>query len=484
MNLTSRHAPSPPVSSEPPVGGAGRWGLRPWGPTSTALPSRPVAGWPDAFVGLVLALLSYEELARVGWRPPLSIRWTLLLIALLVGAGVLFRRAPALGLTLAWLSVALQVVIGSGISLVVGVMILISFGAARYGRPVTLWAAALSVVLSAWFTVEHVSRMDGRWENVHYIARRVVATVAQSSATVPLVVLGSAAMLAPWGFGLVLRWRDQARTSQAETRRMVAERDEAQAQRSQAEELAELRERQARLARDVHDVVGHSLAVVLAQAESVQYLPDDDPAALRAAAASIATSARASLADVREVLSTMDGRPSAGPVPRGTLDTLIEDVRSAGTPLVDSTTGAGRPLPPELETTAYRVLQEMLTNALKHGRRGEPVVVAREWGENLTLTVSNAADGWPASAGDESSDARDAADSADRAEAESRAGTVGLGVEGIRRRLEHVGGTFTLTADPPHPATDQTVCVTASAVVPLSGTLRTNPPTHAVEDPA
>ena len=56
---------------------------------------------------------------------------------------------------------------------------------------------------------------------------------------------------------------------------------EAEAERDQAEEIARLRDEQARLARDVHDVVGHSLAVILAQAESAQYLDDDDTAALK-----------------------------------------------------------------------------------------------------------------------------------------------------------------------------------------------------------
>ena len=86
---------------------------------------------------------------------------------------------------------------------------------------------------------------------------------------------------------------------------MAAEADAARAQREteQAREIARLREEQAQLARDVHDVVGHSLAVILAQAESAQYLPDDDPEALKKTMARSRTSARSSLQDVRQVLS-------------------------------------------------------------------------------------------------------------------------------------------------------------------------------------
>ena len=82
----------------------------------------------------------------------------------------------------------------------------------------------------------------------------------------------------------------------------------AEAERDQAEEIARLREDQARLARDVHDVVGHSLAVILAQAESAQYLDDADTAGLKRTMANIATSARSSLDDVRTVLAIHPGR--------------------------------------------------------------------------------------------------------------------------------------------------------------------------------
>ena len=78
---------------------------------------------------------------------------------------------------------------------------------------------------------------------------------------------------------------------------------------------------QARLARDVHDVVGHSLAVILAQAESAQYLEDADTEKLKQTMANIATSARSSLQDVRHVL-TADAR--LGPTQPGSLDALID----------------------------------------------------------------------------------------------------------------------------------------------------------------
>ena len=196
----------------------------------------------------------------------------------------------------------------------------------------------------------------------------------------------------------------------------------AEQQRAQAQRLAVLREEQARLARDVHDVVGHSLAVILAQAESGHYLPDEDPARLKQTMENIATSARKSLQDVRQILATTGGsaEPAAGvalpgaahpgggwpaaggsaastgdrtrandPARAGDLGQLINDVREAGVAIHTTVVGCDRPLPPDLAVVAYRVLQEMLTNTIKHGRAGEPVHVARSWGDGLTIEVTN-----------------------------------------------------------------------------------------------
>jgi signal transduction histidine kinase len=132
----------------------------------------------------------------------------------------------------------------------------------------------------------------------------------------------------------------------------------------------------------------------------------------------IATSARSSLRDVRQVLTL----GHTGAVRRGGLDSLIETLQGNGHRIVSTEVGEPRPLPPELELVAYRVLQEMLTNAIKHGRRDEPVVVQRHWpdrdDEFLRITVQNHFD---AAAG---------------------TGESGQGLDGMRRRLESVGGRF------------------------------------------
>jgi signal transduction histidine kinase len=254
--------------------------------------------------------------------------------------------------------------------------------------------------------IEQTSRLSNRWQ--------ITAAIA-----------GVAVLGVPWLAGLALRFSVRAQQSRAS--QVVAE-----AERDQAEEIARLRDEQAQLARDVHDVVGHSLAVILAQAESAQYLEDGDTERLQRTMQNIATSARSSLDDVRQVLGSTSGA-AAPPAGSAGLDRLIDGIRASGHEVVTSEVGTPQPMPPELEVVAFRVLQEMLTNAIKHGRRDQPVLVERHWEGDLRIEVQNIV---------ESSD--DAAEG-------------GQGLDGMRRRLEAVGGrldvrrrleppTFTATA--------------------------------------
>jgi signal transduction histidine kinase len=266
------------------------------------------------------------------------------------------------------------------------------------------------------------------------------------------VILGMLVLALPWLAGLVVRATQRARRSQVQ--QVAAEEDAARAQREagQAQEIARLRGEQARLARDVHDVVGHSLAVILAQAESAQYLPGDDPERLKQTMATIATSARSSLQDVRQVLTTTQ----APVVQHGGLDRLLEGVRASGHEVLSTQVGHPQPLPPELDVVAYRVLQEMLTNAIKHGRRDTPVQVERHWEGELRLEVRNVVAG-----GDLTQPLR-AVDDAQGPLGAQDPGP-GQGVEGMRRRLEAVGGRLDVRRreEPTGPT------FTATAWVPL-----------------
>ena len=231
-----------------------------------------------------------------------------------------------------------------------------------------------------------------------------------SRPTVALALAVGLALIIPWLLGLTLRMRAQARANLTQSLRAETMRAVAESRRAEAEELARVKDEQAQLARDLHDVIGHSLTVILAQAQSAAYVPDD-PARLKEIMTTIATSARRSLGDMRGVLS-------ATPHPEtSTLDTLIAPLEEAGRTVEYDVTGRPRPLPPDIAVVAYRVMQEMLTNALKHGVPSEPIKVSLDWGRVLRMEVGNAVNG--------------------RAEVGN-----GLGLDGMRARLASVQGTL------------------------------------------
>jgi len=333
--------------------------------------------------------------------------------ALAVG---LSYRAPALALALLWGMLALQVMTDSQILWAQLSVAVVAFGAARWGSPPTVVLSGLSipavvgVIVLVFVVGEHFyfPLPDVRYNRVLRDAVRSLNDAWQVGvALIGIVVLG-----APWLAGLALRFR--ARAQQSKVSQLAAEEDVARAQLAaeQSREIAELREGQARLARDVHDVVGHSLAVILAQAESAQYLEDADTQKLKQTMENIATSARSSLQDVRHVLTPTPSETT----PPGSLDALLAGVRESGHEVVASEVGNPQPLPPELDVVAYRVLQEMLTNALKHGRRDDPVFVERHWEGELRIEVRNVVEPGAVDAGP------------------------GNGLDGMRRRLESVGG--------------------------------------------
>ena len=335
-------------------------------PGRTGMPTRWVAGmtrrisawWPDLALGVAWRR-SASGRSRVRPGRCFAGGGYLVVLGMAVAAG-LYRRSPEAALALVWLSCAFQVLTG------LDVMLDPARGASwRSARPLRADGGRVAQRAldprGAVIAIAYVARPGHRST---LLRRRPASAAARlllrrrpgSSGCAPLCLLAI-----PWLVGLVLRIGAQARTSPAQ-----AAADAPRQARSQAEEIAQLREEQARLARDVHDVVGHSLAVILAQAESAQFLQDADTEALKRTMENIATSARSSLQDVRQVLTTAHGRrPRRDRRPR-----QPDRGRASGGHEVPSTVvGTPQPLPPELEVVAFRVLQEMLTNAIKHGRR-------------------------------------------------------------------------------------------------------------------
>ncbi|HEX4472559.1 MAG TPA: histidine kinase [Nocardioides sp.] len=398
---------------------------------------------PDAGAGLVVFLLGLWEMH--GDRTVTSAVGELLVVVGVAVAVGLSRHAPGGALAVAWLTGGVHIVTGTGPMVIEVALAVVAFGCARWGSEAVVWLSGVSIPVAAAIAV---TLLDASvlYDALDTTGIRVLAGRAYDGTNgwrVPAGLLGTALLMAPWLLGLALRFSAGSQASRAS--QVVAE-----AERDQAEEIARLREEQARLARDVHDVVGHSLAVILAQAESAQFLDGADTAGLKRTMANIATSARSSLDDVRTVLASTQGVTSAS-ARQPDLESLLDGVRASGHIVDSAVVGTAQPLPPELEVVAFRVLQEMLTNAIKHGRRDQPVLVERHWGEDLRIEVQNAL---PA-------DVPSMDETQPLVGVARPASAGGQGIDGMRRRLEAVGGRLDVRrrTDPP--------TFTATAWVPV-----------------
>jgi signal transduction histidine kinase len=148
-----------------------------------------------------------------------------------------------------------------------------------------------------------------------------------------------------------------------------------------------------RLARELHDSVGHALSVVAVQAGAAQRVLDHDPEVARTALATIADSARRALDDLDHVLALLraePGHPADGVQwTLSNLDTLLADVRAAGLTVDLRCTGDLAAVPAVVSREAYRIVQEGLTNALRHAGPVPVTLVIRSDPSGLAMELSN-----------------------------------------------------------------------------------------------
>jgi signal transduction histidine kinase len=204
------------------------------------------------------------------------------------------------------------------------------------------------------------------------------------------VILIPAVFALGWLGGFAFRERD-VRAAEAEERAVRAERE-----RETAARLAAAEER-ARIARELHDIVGHTLSVMVLQVGAIRHklpnLPDEDRDALE----DVERTGRTALAEMRRLLGAMRERGREAelePQPGlENLGALIQRVRSAGLPVRVEVEGDPVPLPRALDLSAYRILQEGLTNVLKHAGASHAEVVVRHQADVLQLEVRDDGDG-------------------------------------------------------------------------------------------
>ncbi|WP_241681217.1 sensor histidine kinase [Pseudactinotalea terrae] len=244
------------------------------------------------------------------------------------------------------------------------------------------------------------------------------AGMGQALAIATFLFVGCAALaLTAWALGLVRRARYLQQESLAErAARLERERD-------QLEQIATQAER-TRIAREMHDIVAHSLSVVIAQADGGRYAAKTSPEAAERALLTISETGRAALADMRRILGVLrtDGHdandlvPQPGDTDVATLVTSMKDTLPVS--LIEM--GTPRALPPGTGATIYRIAQESLTNILKHGGPEVKATVLMQWApQHVVLQVDD--------------DGRGAAAVSDGA---------GHGVLGMRERAAMLGGTL------------------------------------------
>ncbi|MGW4309024.1 sensor histidine kinase [Streptomyces californicus] len=260
------------------------------------------------------------------------------------------RRVPEKMLLLAILVGLVQLVAGVRPGIGNFAMLVITYTVATIGER---WASRLALVCS--LSAAALSQLRWEAEPGGSWAQTVFVTIIM---TVPFVLA--------WVLGDSLRTR-RAYFDQLEERAARLERErEAQSKVAVAAERA-------RIARELHDVVAHNVSVMVVQADGAAYVMDTAPDQAKQALETISSTGRQALAEMRRllgVLRTGDAPESGEYVPQPDveqIEDLVEQVRQTGLEVDFKVEGTPRPLPSGVELTAYRVVQEALTNTRKHG---------------------------------------------------------------------------------------------------------------------
>ena len=240
-----------------------------------------------------------------------------------------------------------------------------------------------------------------------------------------LVVFLTVPFALAWVLGDSLRTR-RAYFAQLEERAARLEKErEAQAKVAVAAERA-------RIARELHDVVAHNVSVMVVQADGAAYVLDSAPDQARKALETISGTGRQALAEMRRllgVLRTGEHKEGGEYVPQPDveqIDDLVEKCRGAGLPVDFKIEGTPRPLPSGVELTAYRIVQEALTNTRKHGGPNTGASVRLVYfDDGLGLLVEDDGKGAPHELYEEGG-----------------ADGQGHGLIGMRERVGMVGGTL------------------------------------------
>jgi signal transduction histidine kinase len=196
----------------------------------------------------------------------------------------------------------------------------------------------------------------------------------------------------PFDLAAVAAWLGGA---YARTRRLYVAELQDRAERAEREREERIRsataQERARIARELHDAVAHTMSVIVVQAEAAEEVLGPGSERARVPLQRIQRLGREGLAEMRRLLGVLrqDSGPDLAPQPGlDSLDELVDQVRAAGLPVILKVEGEPRPLPAGVDISAYRIVQEALTNALRHAHATEATVVVR-YSDLLELEISD-----------------------------------------------------------------------------------------------
>ena len=356
-----------------------------------------------ALIGVVLTAVAVWSVNVIA-TPFAGPTWLKVIWPLLIGAPLaLRRRAPLLGWTIVWAGISLQALITGNSPEGVELMFVLGVGSYSVAAYSTLRRALTGLAVTAvgcliYGQANH-DIMSGNTGNEWSAA------------------FFATAILAAWLAGVFVRSRREAVAQAART--AAAER---QAERAVADERA-------RMARELHDIVSHNLSVVILQAAGAQAAGSSDTGPTLE---KIERSGRQALVEMRRLLGVLrqPDEPAAGPElsPQpgmAELAALAEGVRAAGLPVVLVIDGDPGRLPAAVDISAYRIVQEALTNVLKHAGQASAQVSVRCGADEVVIQVTDDGAG-PQPAGP----------------------TGGHGLAGMRERVALFGGELTAGPKP------------------------------------
>ena len=369
------------------------------------LPPRRQERFQDAALGLALAAVNVFSL--LAYRDQLHPLWLALTLVAAQGVPLAWRRAWPL---------PVMIIVG-------GVRVAydqIGFGFA----PLPLGPAI------AFYTVMDRSGPVWRWVTILLALVGLRISLAAPGHSEPYQAIYQALILLTAGAAGVLSRAKRASLLAAQSR---AERAEAEIDRQASRTAA--RER-TRIARELHDVVAHHVSLIAVQAEAATSLLPDRPAAARRSVEIIGDTARLALTELRRLLGVLRG-PSerletAPSVSLDGIGEVLDQVRETGLPVDFEIAGTPGPLAPGVDLTAYRIVQEALTNTIRHARAARAAVTLNYEPGYITVSVTDSGQRAGGNGG--------AANGAQ----EPLPNGAGLGLAGIAERVASCGGNLTV----------------------------------------